>query len=149
GRDGADLAVGAAIRDLADPELVQPLAAAAARRRGDPDRREVAGTAARAHGGDDRRLLGADPERVRRVRDVQGGELAPVARPDDRADEVVRVRRICLRRRRVRLLDEVAAHAASWKRARAVSVPRSAPSATSSVEWTPDSTRVCATRSAI
>ena len=111
---GADLAVVAAVADLADPELVQPLPAAAARRRGDPDRLEVARAVAGRDRGRDRRLLGADPERVRGVLDVHALELAPVARPHDRADEVVRVRRVRLRGRRLRLLDEVAAHA-SWK----------------------------------
>ena len=41
-RRGAELAVVGAVADLADPELVEPLPAAAARRGGDPDRLEVA-----------------------------------------------------------------------------------------------------------
>ena len=102
---GADLAVVAAVAHLVDPELVEPLPAAAARRGGDPDRLEVAGPAAGRDGGGDRVLLGADPERVGGVLDVHAGELAPVARPDDGADEVVRVRRVRVRRRGLGLLD--------------------------------------------
>src|SRR6185503_3148579 len=87
-RRGANLAVVVAVRDLVDPELVEPLPAAAARRSDDPDRLEVTRPATRGHGGGDRVLLRADPERIGRVLDVDAGELAPVARAHDRTDEV-------------------------------------------------------------
>src|SRR5213079_1815983 len=45
--------------------------------------------------------------------------------------------------------DESAPHAAIWNSTSVTTEPRSAPYVTSSVEWTPDSTRVCATRSAM
>src|SRR5581483_1314134 len=150
GRRRADLPVGAAVADRADPELVEPLAAAAARRGRDPDRLEVARPAAGGDRGGDRALLGAHAERVGGVLDVDARELAPVARAHDRADEVARVGRVGPRRGGLRLLDEVAAaHPASWKRTSVVSAPSRPPSATSAEEWTPDSTRVCATSSAI
>ena len=44
--------------------------------------------------GGDRGLLGADAERIGGVLDVHALELAAVARPHDRADEVARVRRV-------------------------------------------------------
>src|ERR671932_411286 len=49
GRVRDDFARAVRVGDLVEPELVQPLAAAAARRRGDPDRLEVAGLVALAH----------------------------------------------------------------------------------------------------
>ena len=101
-------------------------------------------------GARDRRLLRADPERIRRVLDVHALERAPVARQHDRADEVVRVRRVRPRRHRARPLDELlAAHANTWNNTSVTSAPSRPPYATSSVECTPDSTRVCATSSAM
>src|SRR5581483_6834871 len=99
--------------------------------------------------GGDRGALGAGPERIRGVLDVDALELAPVAGAHDGADEVSRVRRVGARGRGLGPLDEIRAHRASWKSVSVVRDPSSAPSTTSSVEWTPDSTRVCATSNAI
>ena len=87
-------------------------------------------------------------ERVRGVLDVHALELAPVGRAHDRADEVVRVRRVRPLRDLLRPLDELA-HENTWKTTRVASAPTSAPYVTSSAECTPDSTRVCATSSAM
>ena len=125
-----DRPVGAPEAHLADPELGEPLAAAAARRGGDPDRGEVARPIAGGDCPDDRALLGADAERIGRVLHVHALELTPVARADDRADEIVRVRRVRLRRNRLRLFDEPA-HGVSWKTARVTSAPRAPPYSTS------------------
>src|SRR5581483_6119007 len=131
-----------------DAELVQPLPAAAARRSGDADRRQLA----RPYAGRDRRRdrapLSADSERIRRVLDVDAAELAPVAGAHDGADPVVRVRRVRVRGSRLGTLDELGTHAASWKRASAVRDPSSAPRKTSRAECTPDSTRAWATSTA-
>src|SRR5205807_563950 len=143
-----DRAACVAVADLVEAELVQPLPAAAARSGGDADRDEVARPAARGHGGCDRGALGADPERIGGVLDVDARELAAVARTDDCADEVARIRRVGANRSSLGLRDELA-HRASWKSVSVVNEPSSPPSSTSSVEWTPDSMRVCATRSAI
>src|SRR5207248_11671091 len=121
-RCGRDLAVGAAIADLVEAELVEPLPAAAARGGGDADRFEVAGPAAGRDRGDDRALLCAHAERIGRVLDVHTRELASVACPDDSTHQVVRIRRVGPRGGGLGLLDELA-HPANWKRARVVSVP--------------------------
>src|SRR5262249_4583003 len=142
------LAVRGAVADLVEAELGEPLAAAAARRRGDPDRLEVARATAGGDRSDDRALLGTDTERICGVLDVDAGELAAVPRADDGADAVVRVRRVCPRRRRLGLLDEVR-HPANWNSASVVSAPSRPPSTTSVEECTPDSTRVWQTSSAI
>src|SRR3954471_1256764 len=100
-----DLACAVRERHAVEPELPQPLPAPAARRRRDPDRLEVAGPASLDDRARDRRLLRTDPERVRRVLDVHALERPAVAREHDRADEVVRVRRVGPRRRRARPFD--------------------------------------------
>src|SRR5262249_20415723 len=99
--------------------------------------------------GDDRRLLGAHPERVRGVLDVHARELPAVDGTHNRAHVVVRVRRIRLCRDRLRLLDELLAHENTWNTMSAASAPSRPPEATSSVESTPDSTRVWPTRKAM
>src|SRR5205085_10989115 len=85
-----DLALAARERDAVESELPEPLPAAAARRRGDPDRLEVARAAAAGDGLRDRRLLRADAERIRGVLDVDALEHPPVSRENRRADEIVR-----------------------------------------------------------
>src|SRR5262249_53783781 len=147
-RRRADLAAGRAVADLVEAELVEPLPAAAARGGGDADRLEVARTAARGDCGHDRALLRADAGWIGGGLDVHASELAAVPRAHDGADEVVRIRRVGTRRSSLRFLDEVG-HPANWNSASVVSVPSTPPRATSTDEWTPDSTRVCATRSAI
>ena len=120
------------------------------------DRGEVAGPVARRRRGADRRLLGADAERVRGVLDVDARELAAVARAHDRADEVVRVRRVraspardSLLAARLWAIRRASPHENTWKTTSAASAPSRPPEATSSAEWTPDSTRVCATSNAM
>src|SRR4051794_15539077 len=126
-RKGDELARVPGERDLVEAELDQPLAAPAARRRGDPDRLQVARPAALRDRAHDRRLLGADAERVRRVLDVDALEHASVARPHRRADVVLRVGRVGPFGRGHRPIVEVAAHEKSWKRARAMSAPSRPP----------------------
>ena len=70
------------------------------------DRLEVARLAAGGDGARDRRLLGADPERIRGVLDVHALEHAAVARPHRRADVVASsTARRRSRRRRPRSRD--------------------------------------------
>src|SRR5207302_4539315 len=148
GRVREEVALRVPERDLLDPELVQPLAATAARRGGDADRGDVARPVALADGLHERRLLRADAERVRGVLHVDALEDLPVTRPDDGADEVVRIGRIRSLRHRDGAVVELPAHR-SWKMERVTSAPIAPPYATSSVEWMPDSTRVCATSNAM
>ena len=122
-----DRAVVAAEAHLRDPELGQPLAAAAAGRGADPDRRDPARAVARDDRRDERALLGADAEWIGGVLDVDALELAAVVRPHDRADVVVRVRRVGARGDRLRLLDAVLGHCATWKTASATSAPSRPP----------------------
>src|SRR5262245_47899727 len=137
-------------RHTIETELPQPLPAAAARRRGDADRLEVTRPTALGDRPRDRRLLGANSERVRSVLDIHTLERPPVARENHGTDEVIRVRRVRPPRRRARPLDEfLARHANTWNKASVISAPSTPPYATSSVEWTPASTRVCATSSAM
>ena len=75
-------------------ELVDPLSAAAARRRRDRDLLEVSRPATLGDRARDRGSLGADPERVRRVLDVHAFEHPPVPCARDGADVEARVRRI-------------------------------------------------------
>src|SRR5215831_4968086 len=110
-----DLALAVPERHPVDAELVEPLAAAAARRRRDADRLEVARPAAGDDGTADRALLRAHAEGVRRVLHVHAFEDAPVPRPHGRADEVVRVGRIRALSDRDRPLVELLAHASTWK----------------------------------
>ena len=99
-------------------------------------------------------LLGADPERVGGVLDVDAGELAAVARPHDGADEVVRVGRVGARGGGLGLLDEILLIASVCssgeleERQRHQRAEQAAEQRPRAAEWTPDSTRVCATSSA-
>jgi hypothetical protein len=103
---------------------VQPLAAAAARRRGDRYRLEIAGPAAGGDGRDDRALLGADTERVGRVLDVDSLEDASVAGQDRGADEVAGIRRVGARGYLGRPLVKLGiAQGATWKRTSVSSAP--------------------------
>src|SRR5215218_5139860 len=145
-----DLAGAVRERHAIQPELPQPLPTTAARRRRDADGLEIPRPASLGDRARDRRLLRAHAERVRRVLDVHALERAPVAREHHRTYEVVRVRRVSPRRDRARPLDEfLAAHANTWNNASVMSAPSTPPYATSSVECTPASTRVCATSSAM
>src|SRR3954447_24540959 len=145
-----DLAGAVRERDAVEPELPQPLPTTAARGRRDPDRLEVAGPATLADRARDRRLLRADPERVCGVLDVHALERAPVAREHHSTDEVVRIRRVRPRRDRARPLDELLfAHANTWNNTSVMSALSKPPYATSTVECTPASIRVCATSSAM
>src|SRR5205814_8287935 len=127
------LALRAQERDLLDPELVQPLSAAAARRRGDPDRRDVARTVPLADRLHERRLLRAETERVGRVLHVDALEDLPVARLHRGAHEVVRVGRVRPLRDRDGAVIQLLAHK-SWKTERVTSAPIAPPYATSRVE---------------
>src|SRR5205085_2013225 len=76
--DHATMVVG--IDNAVEPELDEPLAAAAARRRRDRNRLEVARPPPRLRdGARDRRPLGAHSERIRRVLDVHALPDTPVA----------------------------------------------------------------------
>ena len=73
---------------------MQPLAAAAARRGVDPDRGDPARAVPGGDGRDERALLGADPEWIGGILDVDALELPAVVGSRDRPHEVVRVRRV-------------------------------------------------------
>ena len=75
------------VDDALEPELLEPLAAAAAGRRRDRDRFEVARRAARRYRACERRLLGADPERIGGVLDVDAEEGPSVACPHGSTDQ--------------------------------------------------------------
>ena len=123
-----DRAVLAAEVDALDPPLVQPLAAAAARRRGDADRVDVAGAHALARSLRDRRPLRADAERIGRVLDVHAVDDAAVLQQQRRADEIVRVRRVRVRGGRLRARDELlAGHDSTWKTTSVTSAPSAPP----------------------
>src|SRR3954451_7704155 len=150
GRVRHDLAGAIRERHAVEPELPQPLPTTAARRGGDPDRLEIAGPASLCDRARDRRLLRADPKRVRRVLHVHALEHAPVARERHRTDEVLRIRRVRPRRDGARPLDELRpTHANTWNNTSVMSAPSKPPYATSTVECTPASIRVCATSSAM
>src|SRR3954454_7775288 len=126
-RSRHDLALAVSESNALEPELVQPLAAAAARRGGDPDCLEVPGSAPLHDRPRQRRPLRADSERIRRVLDVHALEHAPVPRQHRGADQIARVRRVGALRDRCRPLVQFVAHAKSWNTASVTSAPRTPP----------------------
>src|SRR5207245_644946 len=123
-----DRAVVAPEGDTFESPLVQPLAAAAARRGGDPDRVEVPRTHAFARRLRDRSALCAHAERIRGVLDVAAVEEAPVLRQRERADEIVRVGRVRARGRGLRAEDELfGGHESTWKTTSVMSAPSAPP----------------------
>ncbi len=80
--------------DAVEAELEQPLAAAAAGRRGDRDRLDVARADALCDGAREAAALGADPERIGSVLDVDARDDAAVAEEERGADVELRVRRV-------------------------------------------------------
>jgi hypothetical protein len=81
-------------RHPVEAELMEPLAAGATRRGGDPDRLEVAGLCALDDRPADGAALGADSDRVGGILDVHARDDAPVAHERGGADEELRVGRI-------------------------------------------------------
>ena len=73
---------------------MQPLPAAATRRRSDADCSDVTGAHALARGFRDRNALRADPQRIGGVLDVHAVEDPPVLQEERRADEIVGVGRV-------------------------------------------------------
>src|SRR5206468_1315671 len=97
-----------------------------------------------------RRLLRANVERIRRVLDVDALEDAAVASEKRGSDVEARVGGVRPLRHGGRALVQFAiGQKKSWKTTSVVSAPSNPPKATSTAEWTPASTLVCATSSAM
>src|SRR5919198_661229 len=132
-----DLSLRRRVGDPLDPELVQPLPAAAARRRVDRDRLEVVALVALRDRSRERGALGADAERIGGVLDVHALDHVALARQDGGADLEARVRRVrALGDGDGALVELLVGHVKTWKRTSSPSAPRTPPYRTSTAEWT-------------
>src|SRR5690242_9327759 len=127
GRIRDDLAVCLREGHPLEAKLVEPLAAATARRRSDRDLDQIAWPAAVDDRAGDCRPLCADPERIGGILDVHALVNLPVSGTNGCTDEVVRVGSVGSRGNRPRSLEQVVAHEKNWNTARVTSAPRIPP----------------------